>query len=100
VTFDELLTQILDLLQREGRVSYWALRQQFKLSDEDIEDLKDEIIVAKRLASDEQGKVLVWTGSSTKSQAPIRNQEQEPLAYTPSHLAEKILHSKAALEGE
>jgi class 3 adenylate cyclase/predicted ATPase len=61
--FDEILTQILDLLQREGRVSYWALKHRFDLSDEDIEGLKNEIIEAKRLAIDEQGKVLVWTGS-------------------------------------
>src|SRR5262249_59434806 len=65
MTFDELLTQVLDLLQREGRVSYRALKRRFALDDDDLEDLKDEIIAAKQLASDEQGRVLVWTGGPT-----------------------------------
>jgi len=65
MTFDELLAQVLDLLQREGRVSYRALKRRFDLDDDDLEDLKDEIIAAKQLASDEQGRVLVWTGGST-----------------------------------
>ncbi|MBI3245225.1 MAG: adenylate/guanylate cyclase domain-containing protein [Deltaproteobacteria bacterium] len=35
------------------------------LADEFLEDLKAEIIDAKRLAVDENGKVLVWTGGTT-----------------------------------
>jgi class 3 adenylate cyclase/predicted ATPase len=62
MTFDDILAQVLDLLQREGRVSYRALKRRFDLDDNDLEDLKDEIIAAKQLASDEDGKVLVWTG--------------------------------------
>src|SRR5215831_15453802 len=69
MTFDELLSQVLDLLQREGRVSYRALKRRFDLDDDDLEDLKDEIIAAKQLASDEQGRVLVWTGGSAAPQA-------------------------------
>jgi hypothetical protein len=62
MTFDELLAQVVDLLQREGRVSYRALKRRFDLDDEYIEDLKAEIINAKQLAVDEDGKVLVWIG--------------------------------------
>lgn len=62
MTFPKILTQILDHLQREGRVSYRALKRQFALDDEYLEDLKAEIIDAKRLAIDEDGKVLVWVG--------------------------------------
>ena len=65
MTFDEPLAQVLDLLRREGRVSYRALKRRFDLDDDDLEDLKDEIIAAKQLASDEQGRVLVWTGDPT-----------------------------------
>ena len=32
--------------------------------------------------------------------APVHEQERTPLAYTPRHLADKILTSRAALEGE
>jgi hypothetical protein len=62
VTFDEILAQVLDLLQREGRVSYRALKRRFGLDDDYLADLKDEIIEAKQLAMDERGTVLVWTG--------------------------------------
>src|SRR5258708_39008545 len=63
MTFDEMLTQVLELLQREKRVSYRALKRRFDLDDEYLEDLKDEMIKAKRLAMDEEGSVLVWTGN-------------------------------------
>src|SRR3989442_9900006 len=62
MTFDEVLARILDLLQRQGRVSYRALKRRFDLDDDYLEDLKAEIIKAQRLAVDEAGEVLVWTG--------------------------------------
>jgi FeoC like transcriptional regulator len=34
MTFDELLTQVRDLLQRQGRVSYRALKRRFHLDDD------------------------------------------------------------------
>ncbi len=70
MTFDEILTKVAELLQREGRVSYRALKRRFNLDDEYIDDLKDELIEAKQLAADEGGKVLVWTGGKTFSPAP------------------------------
>ena len=48
MTFDEVLTRVLDLLQRQGRVSYRALKRRFDLDDDYIEDLKTEIIKAQR----------------------------------------------------
>ena len=57
-----ILTLVMALLQRERRVSYWALKQEFGLDDAFIEGLKQELIVAKRVAIDEGGQVLVWTG--------------------------------------
>lgn len=62
MTFDEVLTQIIDLLRRNSRVSYRALKRRFNLNDDYLDDLKAEIIKAKRLAVDEEGEVLVWTG--------------------------------------
>ena len=60
--FYEIVEQALALLQRQGRVSYRALKREFDLDDEYIEDVKAEIIDAKHLAIDEDGKVLVWVG--------------------------------------
>ena len=110
MTFDEMLTQVCDLLQREGRVSYRALKRRFNLDDEYLEDVKAELIDAKHLAIDEEGKVLIWTGAPGAI-APVvgeavtslaRQEEQaappSPSAYTPRHLAERIRAEQAALE--
>ena len=67
--FDNLLMQVVDLLRREGRVSYRALKVRFQLDDDVLEALKDEIIDAKRLAVDEKGKLLVWTATGVA--APV-----------------------------
>jgi class 3 adenylate cyclase/tetratricopeptide (TPR) repeat protein len=104
MTFDELLTQVHDLLQRQGRLSYRALKARFQLDDDLLEALKDELIYAQRVAADEDGRVVVWMGESTSSSAsglaPASPQERTPLSYTPAHLAEKIVMSRSALEGE
>jgi class 3 adenylate cyclase len=102
MTFDELLAQVRELLQREQRLSYRAIKRRFDLDDEYLEDLKAELVAAKRLAVDEDGKVLVWTGgtASPPGIASPPAPAQAPLAYTPSHLAEKILTARCALEGE
>src|SRR5207253_3968605 len=54
------------------------------------------------LAVDEDGTVLVWTGGARTAAAPMPAtvHGQEPLAHMPLHLAEKILTTRAALEGE
>ena len=36
VTFYEVLAQVIELLQREGRVTYRALKRQFALDDESL----------------------------------------------------------------
>jgi len=66
MTFDEVLTQVLELLQREKRVSYRALKVRFQLDDDLLEAVKDELIYAKKLAVDEGNRVLVWTGESAR----------------------------------
>src|SRR5512145_1729342 len=100
MTFDEVLAHVLDLLQRQGRVSYRALKRRFELDDEYLEDLKAELIDAPRLAVDEDGKVLVWTSGTATVAVPASEPERAPRSYTPTHLAEQILHTKSTLEGE
>ena len=60
--FYEVVEQVHALLQRQGRVSYRALKREFGLDDDYVEDLKAELIEAQRIAADEDGKVLVWIG--------------------------------------
>jgi class 3 adenylate cyclase len=101
--FTALRTQVIALLEREQRLSYRALKRQFALDDEDLEALKEELIYAKRLAIAEDGRVLVWTGemgTAAPATAQAETLTRTPLAYTPPYLAEKILTSRSALEGE
>ena len=51
--FYEVLGQVVALLRQQGRVTYRALKHAFQLDDAYLEDLKDEIIKARRLAVDE-----------------------------------------------
>jgi class 3 adenylate cyclase/predicted ATPase len=86
MTFDEVLEQVRELLQRKGRVAYRALKRRFQLDDEYLEDLKAELIDAEHVACDEDGKVLVWVGNSSleseQVQGPkskVQSQEALPL---------------------
>ena len=54
--FFEILAQIIELLQREQRVSYRALKREFSLDDAYLEDVKVELIEVKQLAVDHEGK--------------------------------------------
>src|SRR5882724_7588610 len=60
--YDGVLTQVLALLQREKRLSYRVLNLRLQLDDDMLEALKEDLIYAKHLGLDEDGRVLVWTG--------------------------------------
>ena len=78
-TFDDVLQQVLILLQHESRLSYRALKRRFNIDDEYVEDLKAELIDAKRVALDEDGKVLVWIGQRGNGEKDKRgNSEDSP----------------------
>jgi class 3 adenylate cyclase len=64
MTFEEILDQAIAMLQRRGRLTYGALKRQFQLDDAYLEDLKAELIEGQRLAVDEDGRVLVWSGGT------------------------------------
>src|ERR1700757_5090271 len=91
MTFDEVLAQMVELLQHEGRVTYRALKRRFALDDDYLEDVKGEIIKAKRLAVDEDDEVLVWTGASPGASAEFHvPSAPHPLASTPQPLASRL----------
>ncbi|PON13779.1 hypothetical protein C2W62_32545 [Candidatus Entotheonella serta] len=113
MTFKEILAEVIDWLRQDQRISYRALKRQFELDDEYLEDLKIELIEIRECAIDRDNKMLVWTGGrhvmpeavsppvapNTTSDKTTES-EREPLSYTPPHLTEKILTSRSALEGE
>jgi len=58
MTFEEIIDQAIALLQHRGRLTYRALKRQFNIDDDYLEDLKAELIKGQRLAVDEDGAVL------------------------------------------
>lgn len=111
--FYELLDQIIELLRKRNRVSYRALKLQYRIEDEYIKAIKEELTEVQQLAIDQDGKMLVWIGNrpDSASKTPARptaglppaaasGPDHEPLSYTPQHLVDKILTSRSTLEGE
>ena len=99
--FVTVVDQAIALLRQRGRVTYRTLKRQFQLDDTALEDLTVELIKGQRLAADEDGEVLVWIGDSLAAPTPAAAASTPaPSGYTPSYLAEKILTSRRALEGE
>src|SRR5690349_11120777 len=97
--FYTLLDHVIDLLRQRQRVTYRALQRQFGLDEETLKDLKDELLYAQQVARDEDGRVLVWTGSPetipvpdlTASQpAPPMPPGASPLAAAPGVVAPQI----------
>jgi class 3 adenylate cyclase len=91
--YDALLSQVIELLQREKRVPYRALKRRFDIDDDYIEDLKIDIIEAKQLAVDENDRILVWIGESGTTPQPTApstqieqqsvSQETQPISVEP-----------------
>lgn len=79
-----LLTQVLEFLQQEVRVTYRILQRRFVLTDEDLADLKNELIVAKRVAIDEEGQVLVWIGNGATAVTDENASEESIQLATPN----------------
>src|SRR5262249_36077130 len=96
MTYDEVLTRVLELLQRDQRVAYRVLKRRFGIDDAYVDDLKADLIKAKRLAIDEDGEVLVWAGTS-----PVHRPPQDPAPNTQHLYAPRsTLPARRAAEGE
>ena len=91
--FVAVVDQVIALLRQRGRLTYRTLQRQFQLDNAALDDLKDELLYGQRLAADEDGRVLVWTGEWGTA-APAETPTRAPFTYTPSYLAEKMLTSK------
>src|SRR5215510_9364090 len=115
--FSEIVKQAVTLLHESQRITYRALKREFGLDDEALEDLKEELRFSHPEIADEDGRGLVWTGAVPVSGSSLQvsgskgeDQKQEtknekllvssqpPISYTPPHLAERIRAEQAALE--
>ena len=76
--FYEVLARVIELLQRHGRLSYRALKVQFDLDDDRLDILKEELIEMQQCASDQDGRMLVWTGD------PVAPSEPTAIASPPA----------------
>jgi class 3 adenylate cyclase len=83
MTFYEVLEQVIDLLQRHGRVTYRALKRQYGCDDDFLADLRAEIIQARQVAVDQDGEMLVWTGGAggPSGSTAAALQPGQPLAH-------------------
>src|SRR5881397_2608594 len=95
MTFDEILEQVIALLKRQGRVSYPALKIRFSLDDEYLEAIKAEIIEAQQLATDENGRVLVWAGNTAETSAETSAAAPQPAQPTPQPVIQETQSTTA-----
>ena len=84
MTFDEILGQAIEMLQRRGRVSYGALKRQFELDEEFLADLKSELIEVLEVAADQDGKMLVWKGTAADQETEKGRNRETELRQIPS----------------
>ena len=103
MTFEEVLTQTVAMLQRLGRVSYRALKRQFDLDDNYLEDLKDAILYAYPTVIDDVGRGLIWPSDiETPSGAPLSSSRpaSQPMpqegTHPPPEAFPRALHSPDA----
>ena len=60
MTFEEILDQASEMLQRRKRVSYRTLKRHFELDDAALEDLKFELTVVKKMVEEKEPGILSW----------------------------------------
>ena len=85
--FVAVVDQVIVLLRQRGRLTYSTIKRQFQLNEAALEDVKNELIEGQRLAVDERGNVLVWTGAPevtvSTDAASAGIPAPAPLTYTP-----------------
>jgi class 3 adenylate cyclase/tetratricopeptide (TPR) repeat protein len=120
MSFLETVERARAFLERNGRISLRALRREFDLDDETQEELIEELVETQRVAV-RDGRALAWVGAASAMASELPKSDLAPgnaansaspaghsalpegnrrLPYTPKHLADKILQSRSALEGE
>lgn len=65
--FSEMVDQASEFLRQRERVSYRALKREFDLDDELLEDLKAELIDAKRLAATSLARLWQHQGKNAEA---------------------------------
>jgi class 3 adenylate cyclase len=99
----DVVREVRRHLEENGRLSLRMLRRQFQLDDGALEEVIEELVDVQRVARREEN-ALAWSGNAAAEPPGTRvaasPPARDPRSYTPQHLAEKILTSRSALEGE
>ncbi|HME68685.1 MAG TPA: hypothetical protein VKM54_02320 [Myxococcota bacterium] len=99
MSFVAKLQRAREVLEQQGRLSVRALARELDLAGDELEELIAELVDVQGVAIRE-GSVLVSASSAIETAPASRRPAPDPRSYTPKHLADKILQSKSALEGE
>lgn len=78
--FYELLDKCIALLQERGRISCRALKLQLHIDDDTLEALKDELIYSRQLATNEDNRVLIWSGAASSTDKPEHGPERRQIS--------------------
>jgi class 3 adenylate cyclase len=90
----EIAREVRRHLEASGRLSYRMLRREFSLDDDTLAEVVEELVDNQRVAVRED-QALAWSAAAAPSPA-----RAEGAPAPPQHLTDRILHSRAALEGE
>ena len=99
MSFVAKLQRAREVLEQQGRLSVRALARELDVAGDELDELITELVDVQRVALRE-GAGLVWENRPADTEPALRRPAPDPRSYTPKHLAEKILQSKSALEGE
>ena len=107
MSFIAKLQRAREVLEQQRRLSVRALGRELGLGGDELAELVEELVDVQQVVR-RDGAVLQWAAKPTVERgagpdaAPGTGDPRipEPRSYTPKHLADRILQSKSALEGE
>ena len=80
MAFDEMFVQVLELLQRQGWVSYRTLRRRFGLDEAALAALTQALLETQPVTVDDTGSHLVWQGEPRPAATPTWTWDVVPAA--------------------
>jgi hypothetical protein len=81
--FYTILPLVIGLLQGQRRVTYRTLKDAFCIDDTLLEEIREELTL-RRLAVDEDAKVLVWIGEIQPAGQPALTLPNPPVTAAPT----------------
>jgi hypothetical protein len=79
----DIVKQAVLLLQESQRLTYRALKLEFELTDEQLDVLKEELIEAREVVVDKDGKMLVWVGGGGTGETEKRRNGEATVSPQP-----------------